>query len=66
MTAGWCTALFVPADRPRMLRKAQTLGADLLIIDLEDAIAPAGKQAARDALRAELESECSRGSPRCW
>ena len=39
--------LFVPADSTRKLEKALTSGADTVIIDLEDAIAPDRKQAAR-------------------
>jgi citrate lyase subunit beta / citryl-CoA lyase len=42
--------LFVPADRPDMLAKAQRLGADALLIDLEDAIVPEAKPAARQRL----------------
>lgn len=49
----WQTVLFVPADRPEMLAKAQRLGADALLIDLEDAVAPQAKPAARQRL-AEL------------
>ena len=39
--------LFVPADSERKLAKAGTAGADALILDLEDAVAPAAKPAAR-------------------
>ncbi len=39
--------LFVPADSPRKLEKAMTSGADALVIDLEDAIAPDRKDTAR-------------------
>ncbi len=39
--------LFVPGDRPDMLAKATQRGADALIIDLEDAVAPSAKQHAR-------------------
>lgn len=39
--------LFVPADSPRKLEKGMTSGADALIVDLEDSIAPEGKVAAR-------------------
>lgn len=49
----WQTVLFVPADRPDMLAKAQRLGADALLIDLEDAVAADAKPAARQRL-AEL------------
>lgn len=44
--------LFCPADRPDRYRKAADR-ADAVILDLEDAVAPDGKAAARDALLAE-------------
>jgi citrate lyase subunit beta/citryl-CoA lyase len=42
--------LFVPANRPERFAKAFASGADAVIIDLEDAVAPDQKQAARAAL----------------
>ncbi|MDH6184881.1 CoA ester lyase [Polaromonas sp. CG_23.6] len=42
--------LFVPATRPERFAKALASGADAVIIDLEDAVAPADKDAARHAL----------------
>lgn len=42
--------LFVPADRPDRMVKAGASGADAIIIDLEDAIAPAAKAMARKSL----------------
>ena len=44
--------LFVPADRPERIAKALASGADAVIVDLEDAVAPAAKDAARSALLA--------------
>lgn len=44
------TFLFVPANRPERFAKALASGADAVIIDLEDAVAPDDKPAARDAL----------------
>ena len=41
------SALFVPGDKPRALDKADGLGADAIIIDLEDAVAPDRKAEAR-------------------
>lgn len=41
-------ALYVPANRPALFDKALTGPADVVIIDLEDAVPPAGKQEARD------------------
>src|SRR5262245_48409598 len=42
--------LFVPADRPERFAKAAASGADAIIVDLEDAVAPAKKDFAREAL----------------
>ena len=42
--------LFVPADRPDRIAKALASGADAVICDLEDAVAPAAKLGAREAL----------------
>lgn len=39
--------LFVPGDRPDRMEKALASGADAIILDLEDAVAPARKDAAR-------------------
>jgi citrate lyase subunit beta/citryl-CoA lyase len=47
--------LFVPADRPERITKALASGADAVIADLEDAVAPGAKLAARQALRSALE-----------
>lgn len=44
------TFLFVPANRPERYAKALASGADAVIVDLEDAIAPAEKLAARQSL----------------
>jgi citrate lyase subunit beta/citryl-CoA lyase len=40
--------LFVPADSPRKLEKAGSCGADALILDLEDSVAPPARPAARE------------------
>jgi citrate lyase subunit beta/citryl-CoA lyase len=40
------SALFVPGDRPERFAKAAAAGAGVVIIDLEDAVAPAAKSAA--------------------
>jgi citrate lyase subunit beta/citryl-CoA lyase len=44
------SVLYVPADRPDILAKAIQRGAGGLIVDLEDAVAPARKELARDIL----------------
>ncbi|NLA64451.1 MAG: CoA ester lyase, partial [Leucobacter sp.] len=46
--------LFVPGARPDRFEKAIASAADRVIIDLEDAVEPAEKQQARDAIRAAL------------
>lgn len=43
------TVLFVPADRPERFAKAAAAGAGLVVLDLEDAVAPDAKDAARAA-----------------
>ncbi len=42
------SVLYMPGSNPRALEKAKTLDADALILDLEDAVAPDQKDAARD------------------
>lgn len=42
--------LFVPGDRPERFAKAAASGADAIILDLEDSVAPANKDAARAAI----------------
>lgn len=49
------SCLFVPADRPDRFAKALAAGADLVILDLEDAVQPEAKVAARDHLRIFLQ-----------
>ena len=39
--------LFAPGNHPRRVEKALTLGADAVILDLEDAVAVAQKEATR-------------------
>jgi citrate lyase subunit beta/citryl-CoA lyase len=48
--------LFVPADSARKLDKGMASGADMLIVDLEDSIAPSGKAAARASAVAFLKA----------
>lgn len=50
------TFLFVPANRPERIAKALASGADAVIVDLEDAVAPEAKDAARQALAAWLRT----------
>jgi citrate lyase subunit beta/citryl-CoA lyase len=48
------TFLFVPGDRPDRFGKAAAAGADAVILDLEDAVAPDRKDQAREHVRAWL------------
>ncbi|SMF65794.1 citrate lyase subunit beta / citryl-CoA lyase [Tistlia consotensis] len=48
--------LFVPGDSERKLEKAESAGADALILDLEDAVAPERKATAREAVRGFLDA----------
>jgi citrate lyase beta subunit len=41
--------LFLPASNPRAIAKAKAAGSDLVVLDLEDAVKPADKIAAREA-----------------
>ncbi|WP_418888548.1 HpcH/HpaI aldolase/citrate lyase family protein [Mycolicibacterium neoaurum] len=50
------SALFVPGDRPARFAKALDSGADLVILDLEDAVAVEAKESARVAVSAFLDS----------
>jgi citrate lyase subunit beta/citryl-CoA lyase len=52
--------LFVPADSERKLAKAADSGADALILDLEDAVAPAEKPAARSGAARFISSPRAR------
>lgn len=47
--------LFVPGNRPERVAKALATAADAVIIDLEDAVPPAEKDAAREAVAAVLD-----------
>ena len=55
--------LFVPGDRPERMAKALGLGADALILDLEDAVAPTAKKGAREAVRAFLSAPREEAAP---
>jgi citrate lyase subunit beta/citryl-CoA lyase len=48
--------LFLPASNPRAIAKAREAGADLVVLDLEDAVKPQDKRAAREAAVAALAS----------
>lgn len=48
------SALYMPGANARALEKAKTLPCDAVILDLEDAVAPDAKTAARDQVRAAV------------
>ncbi len=50
------SVLYMPAANARALEKAQTIPADAIIFDLEDAVAPDAKDAARDQACAAVAS----------
>ncbi|MBO3143098.1 HpcH/HpaI aldolase/citrate lyase family protein [Dermatophilus congolensis] len=50
------SVLYMPASNPRALEKATTLPCDSIIFDLEDAVAPENKPAAREAACAATQS----------
>ncbi|MGW7484590.1 HpcH/HpaI aldolase/citrate lyase family protein [Nonomuraea muscovyensis] len=56
------TWLYVPGDRPERFAKAVASGADVVIIDLEDAVAPARKDEARADVVAYLRGAADEGS----
>ncbi|MEV1178832.1 aldolase/citrate lyase family protein, partial [Nonomuraea sp. NPDC049784] len=55
------TWLYVPGDRPERFDKAVASGADVVIIDLEDAVAPARKDEARANAAAYLRARRDAG-----
>ncbi len=55
--------LFVPGDSERKLEKSLQSGADALIVDLEDSVAPANKEAARRVASAFLVGRSSGPGP---
>ena len=58
-TSPGCAWLFCPADRPERFAKAAA-AADVVILDLEDGVAPADNDAARNALvDTPLDPECT-------
>lgn len=50
------SALYMPGSNARALEKAKTLAADVVIFDLEDAVAPEAKEAAREQVVAAVAS----------
>jgi (3S)-malyl-CoA thioesterase len=56
MSAGslYRSVLYIPGSNARALEKVRTLAVDAIIFDLEDAVAPDAKSAARETLAREL------------
>src|SRR3954454_23522355 len=51
------SVLFLPASNPRAIAKAREAGADLVVLDLEDAVKREDKDAAREAAVEAVASE---------
>jgi citrate lyase subunit beta/citryl-CoA lyase len=60
--------LFIPGDSDKKLGKVAGCGADAVILDLEDAVAPANKLAARDKVADFLRAfdRGASGAPELW
>lgn len=57
MARPYRSVLYIPAANARAMEKARGLAADAIIFDLEDAVAPDAKDAARDALAEALTQD---------
>jgi citrate lyase subunit beta/citryl-CoA lyase len=55
--------LFVPGDSEAKLAKVASFGADVVVVDLEDAVAPEGKPAARHLAQGWLALQRERSEP---
>lgn len=53
-SASWRSLLYVPGNNDKFLSKAQTRGADALILDLEDSVPSDCKQSAREMVAEKL------------
>jgi citrate lyase subunit beta/citryl-CoA lyase len=51
------SALYMPASNARALEKARTLPADVIILDLEDAVAPDAKKTAREQAAVAIKAK---------
>lgn len=58
----WRSMLFVPVTRPRFVEKGAESGADAIILDLEDSVAPADKERARPLLADAAKQVASKGA----
>ena len=58
--------LFVPGDSEKKLARSESYGADALILDLEDSVAPRRKPTAREMVHAFLAARPSHRSSELW
>jgi citrate lyase subunit beta/citryl-CoA lyase len=65
-TGAMRSLLFVPGDSEKKLAKAEGLAADVLILDLEDAVVPDRKVAARALVREYLDSRRDNRRQQLW
>ena len=54
------SSLYVPVNREKFVAKAWQRGADCIILDLEDSIAPADRSSARKMVKDVIPTECLR------
>jgi (3S)-malyl-CoA thioesterase len=57
MARPYRSALYIPGSKERALQKAQTLACDAILFDLEDAVSPEEKPAARALLAETLKTQ---------
>lgn len=58
----WRSLLFIPANNEKFVAKAHTRGADAIILDLEDSVAPDQKEAARAGLAIAAQTIADNGT----
>jgi len=58
----WRSMMFVPVNVPKYVERAHTRGADAIILDLEDSVAPADKEAARTLVAAAARTCAQAGA----
>ena len=67
MTNARRSVLFTPGDEAEMMRKALEGEADVVVFDLEDAVAPPSKNEAREVVREVLsDSQGNKDKPEVW
>ncbi|MDZ7687335.1 MAG: CoA ester lyase [Halobacteriales archaeon] len=66
MTNARRSVLFTPGDEAEMMRKAVAGEADVVVFDLEDAVAPGAKEDARDTVKEVLDDLDGEDAPEVW